>query len=233
MANSEWYIGMSEKAIRQKVANTALSLVGIKEGTAEHKRIIDIYNAQRKLPKDYAMSYGDPWCAATMTYIGIILEISNIILPECSCSRMIKLYDDKDRWMEADDYVPDLADIVMYDWDAVKGECTGAPEHTGMIVGKKGNTLMVLEGNYDNQVKIREICVEYIKVRGYCLPDYGSLARPFSDVDPNAWYATHVARAAELGLMEGVGGGKFEADRPITRAEVAAVAVRLAEMMGE
>lgn len=229
----KWYVGMTEDAIRQKVADTALALVGIKEGSAEHKRIIDIYNAQRKLPKGYAMSYDDAWCAATMTYIGIILEISNIILPECSCSRMIKLYDDKDRWMEADDYVPDLADIVMYDWDAQKGECTGAPEHTGMIVGKKGNTLMVMEGNYDNQCKIREICVEYVKVRGYCLPDYASLVQPFADVPADAWYAEAVAKAAELGLMEGVGNGLFEPDRAPTRAELAAVAARAVELMGK
>ena len=222
-----WYIGMTEKAIRQKVADTALSLLGIKEGTAEHKRIIDIYNAQHKLPRGYAMSYDDPWCAATMTYIGIILEISNIILPECSCSRMIKLYDDKGRWMEADDYVPDLADIVMYDWDAQRGECTGAPEHTGMIVGKKGNTLMVLEGNYDNQVKIREICVEYVKVRGYCLPDYGSLVQPFKDVPGDHIHADGIAWGAEKGIGVGVGGGLFDPDRPVTRGELMTILYRL------
>ena len=230
----KWHIGLTEDAIRQKVVDTALALVGIKEGTAEHKKIIDTYNAKLpKLPRGYKMGYDDAWCAATMTYIGIILDIIHIILPECSCSRMIKLYDDKDRWMEADDYVPDLADIVMYDWDAVKGECTGAPEHTGMIVGKKGNTLMVMEGNYDNQCKIREICVEYVKVRGYCLPDYGSLVQGFADVRPDAWYSEIVSKAAEMGLIEGVGGGLFEPDRPITRAEAVALAVRVVEKLGK
>lgn len=227
--DNKWYIGMTEDAIRQKVADAAMSLLGIKEGTAEHKRIIDIYNAQHKLPRGYAMSYDDPWCAATMTYIGIILEISNIILPECSCSRMIKLYDDKGRWMEADDYVPDLADIVMFDWDAQKGECTGAPDHTGMIVGKKGNTLMVLEGNYDNQVKIREICVEYVKVRGYCLPDYASLVQPFMDVPKNHIHADSIAWGAEQGIVLGVGGGLFEPDRPVTRGELMTILHRQAE----
>lgn len=220
----KWYYGMTEKAIRQKVADTALSLLGIKEGTAEHKRIIDTYNSGLpKLPRGYKMDYDDAWCAATMSYIGIVLGIFHVILPECSCAKMIELYKAQGRWEERDDYVPNLADIVMFDWDAVKGECTGAPEHTGMIVGKEGKTLEVLEGNYDNQVKIREIPIEYVKVRGYCLPDYASLVQRFTDVEPGAWYAEDVAWAANLGIVEGIGNGLFAPDQPISRAEVVAM----------
>lgn len=230
----KWYVGMTEDAIRRKVADTALALVGIKEGTAEHKKIIDTYNAKLpKLPRGYKMTYTDAWCAATMSYIGIILGITDIILPECSCSAMIELYKKAGRWEERDDYVPELADIVMYDWDAQKGECTGAPEHTGMIVGRKGNTLMVMEGNYDNQCKIREICVEYVKIRGFCMPDYGSLVQWYTDVPLDAWYKDDVYMARELGIMEGVGNGLFEPERAVTRAELAAVVVRLAEKLGK
>lgn len=227
MVDNKWYIGMTEKAIRQKVADTALSLLGIKEGTAEYKRIVDIYNAQHELPKGYAMSYDDAWCAATMTYIGIILEISNIILPECSCSRMIKLYDDKDRWMEADDYVPEPGDLVMYAWKGQKGENTLAPDHVGMVVGVEGKSIKVVEGNYDDQVKIREICVEYVKVRGYCLPDYGSLVQPFTDVPSDHIHADSIAWGAERGIVVGVGGGLFEPDRPVTRGELMTILHRL------
>ena len=227
----KWYIGMTEDAIRQKVAGTALALVGIKEGTAGHKKIIDIYNAQRKLPRGYKMTYTDAWCAATMTYIGIILGIPNIILPECSCSAMIERYKKAGRWEERDDYVPDIGDLVMYDWDAKSGACTGAPDHVGMVVSVEGKTIRVVEGNYDNQVKIREICVEYVKVRGYCLPDYGSLVQWYKDVPLDAWYKDDVYVARELGIMEGVGGGLFEPERAVTRAELAAVVVRLAEKL--
>ena len=222
MAN--WYIGMTEAAIRQKVADTALALVGIKEGTAEHKKIIDTYNAKLpKLPRGYKMTYDDAWCACTMSYIGIVLEIIDVILPECSCSAMIGLYKKAGRWEERDDYVPDIGDLVMYAWKGQKGENTLAPDHVGMVVSVEGKTIRVLEGNYDNQVKIREICVEYIKVRGYCLPDYASLVQGFSDVDPGAWYAKDVAWGAEHGIVEGIGDGLFEPDRPITRAEVVAM----------
>ena len=63
--------------------------------------------------------------------------------------------------------------------------------------------------------------MEYIKVRGYCRPDYASLVRPFADVDPDAWYAGAVAQTAELGVVQGVDNGLFEPERPVTRAEAA------------
>lgn len=55
----------------------------------------------------------------------------------------------------------------------------------------------------------------------------------FSDVDETKWYAKEVEAAARLGLMEGVGGGRFEPERPVTRAELAALAVRLYRKMEE
>lgn len=230
----KWYVGMTEDAIRRKVADTALALVGIKEGTAEHKRIIDTYNAKLpKLPRGYKMTYTDAWCAATMTYIGIILGIPNIILPECSCSAMIELYKKAGRWEEWDAFVPRPGDLVMYAWKGQKGDNTLAPDHVGMVVSVEGKTIRVLEGNYGNQCKIREICVEYIKVRGYCKPDYASLVQPFADVPPDAWYSKIVGKAAELGLIKGIGGGLFEPDRAITRAEAVALAVRVVELIGK
>ena len=225
---AKWYIGMTEKAIRKKVADTALALLGIKEGTTEYEqKIRGVYNSQGKLPRGHKLTGSDPWCAATMTVIGIMLGITDIILPECSCSKMIELYKKAGRWEERDDYVPDIGDLVMYAWKGQKGENTLAPDHVGMVVSVEGKTIRVVEGNYDNQVKIREICIEYVKIRGFCLPDYGALVQGFADVDPDAWYADAVNKAAELGLMEGVGGGLFEPERAITQAEIAAVVVRL------
>ena len=226
--DNKWYIGMSEKAIRQKVADTALSLQGIKEGTAEHKRIIDTYNSKLpKLPRGYKMTYSDPWCAATISVIGIMLGISHIILPECSCSKMIELYKERGQWEEDDAHVPELGDIIMYAWNAKTGENLLPPDHTGMVVKHEGKKLLILEGNYDNQVKIREICVEYIKIRGYCLPDYGSLVCGFSDVPADHRHAEGINWGASKGIVLGVGGGLFEPDRPVTRGELMTILHRL------
>lgn len=50
--------------------------------------------------------------------------------------------------------------------------------------------------------------------------------RMFTDLDEEKWYYSEVMEAVELGLMEGIGDGTFQPDRPATRAELAAVAVR-------
>lgn len=223
------YWGMSEKAIRQQVAQIALGLLGIREGTKDfEEKIRSVYNSIKPLPFGHKLSKTDPWCAAYVTVVGILAEISDIILPECSCSRMIELYKARGQWMEADGYDGQIGDILMWDWqDDGKGDCTGAPDHVGILVEKDGDNWKVAEGNYDNQVKLRPVRRDQIRIRGWCLPDYAALVHGYQDVPADAWYRGYVLRATELSLMEGVGGGLFEPDRAPTRAELAAVAVRL------
>ncbi len=230
MAKIEIFLGMSEQAIRQRVVEEAQKYLGVVEGTIEHKRIVDIYNSQRNLPRGYRLQYDDAWCAAFMSFIGIQLGISDIILPECGCAPMIELYKAIGRWEERDNYVPDLADIVMYDWDAKSGACTGSPDHVGMVVSVNGKTIRVIEGNYQNKVQYRDICVEYVKTRGFCLPDYASLVQHYTDVPNDIWYAREIAKATELGIVNGVGNGEFAPELFTTRAESAAIAVRVVEV---
>lgn len=53
--------------------------------------------------------------------------------------------------------------------------------------------------------------------------------RIFDDVAPDAWYADDVEYCFKAGLLNGVGDGKFEPNRPVTRAEMAAILHRLAK----
>lgn len=235
MSKQAIFVGMSEAAIRERVVQELAALVGIREGTTEHKAIIDAYNTRlSKLPRGYKVSYNDPWCAVTMSYIGIVLRISHIILPECSCSKMIELYKAQGRWEERDDFIPQPADICMLDWDAKKGECVGSPDHVAMVEWCDGKHVGLLDGNNgEGMIGRRVVPVEYINTRGFCLPDYASLVQMFTDVPRDAWYSGEVNRAAELGLMEGIGGGLFAPDRPIARGELAAVVVRLYEILNK
>lgn len=235
MANpgNPWYIGMSEDAIRERVVQEAQKWLNVTEGSKRHKEIVDGYNSQKKLPRGYKLQYTDAWCAAFVSFIGICLGISHVILPEVGCGPMIELYKANGRWVEADDYVPKPGDIWMADWDAKKGECTGSPDHVELVEWCDGKNIGLIGGNSDNQVKRRTIPVEYIYTRGFCLPDYASLVQPFKDVPTDAWYSKIVGKAAEMGLMEGVGGGLFEPERPLNRAEAAALAVRIVELIGK
>lgn len=56
----------------------------------------------------------------------------------------------------------------------------------------------------------------------------------FSDVPANQWYADYAVKAAQAGLMQGTGGGKFSPDGTLTVAEVVTLTARLyAERQGE
>jgi uncharacterized repeat protein (TIGR02543 family) len=54
----------------------------------------------------------------------------------------------------------------------------------------------------------------------------------FTDCDYDEWYGSYVNWCAENGIVTGVGGGLFQPDREITRAEMAAIIYRFAKFMG-
>lgn len=231
MANpgNPWYIGMSEDAIRERVVQEAQKWLNVTEGSKRHREIVDGYNGQKKLPRGYKLRYTDAWCAAFVTFIGICLGISNVILPEVGCGAMIELYRKAGRWEERDDYIPRPGDIWMADWDAKKGESLGSPDHVELVEWCDGKNIGLIGGNSDNQVKRRTIPVEYIYTRGFCLPDYAGLVQGFSDVPPDHPHADGINWGAQLGIVLGVGGNLFEPDRPVTRGELMTILHRLSK----
>jgi len=56
---------------------------------------------------------------------------------------------------------------------------------------------------------------------------------PFDDVDGTAWFAEAVAWAAEQGVVEGYGGGRFGPDDPVTREQLAAMLYRYQQKYGD
>lgn len=55
----------------------------------------------------------------------------------------------------------------------------------------------------------------------------------FKDVSENAWYAESVEYVTKNGIMQGVGGEKFEPDRAVTRAELAQALANLHKKSSE
>lgn len=57
-------------------------------------------------------------------------------------------------------------------------------------------------------------------------------ATTFTDVDVNAYYADAVAWAAESGVVNGIGGNKFDPEGNVTREQIAAILFRYAAFKG-
>ena len=165
-----------EAQARKALVDTACGWVGVREDDRSHHFIIDLYNSITPLPQDYRVTYDDAWCAAFVSAAALESGMTDIIPPECSCSRQIKLFQDLGRWEEDDGYQPLPGDIIYYDWDLSRSiDCTGWPEHVGIVVGTYGPYIRVVEGNMDDGFAgYRTIIQNDWCIRGYGLPDYAA-----------------------------------------------------------
>ena len=158
---------------REAIVSEAISHIGVKEGTVLHHKIIDRYNSRKPLPRGYAVKYTDPWCATFISYLAIVMGYTDIIPVECGCPQMITLAKQMGIWVEDDSYVPKLGDIVLYDWqDSGSGDNTGTADHIGIVEKVVGSTETIIEGNYQDSVKRRELAVNGRYIRGYIVPKY-------------------------------------------------------------
>lgn len=227
---------MTEHQLRALVVETAKEYLGCKESDGSHKKIIDLYNSQKPLPVGYKVTYDDAWCATFVSAVAVKLGLTDIILPECSCSRMVALYQKAGRWMENDAYVPNPGDLLMYDWqDNGIGDNTGAPDHVGIVCGVDGNVVSVIEGNKNDSVAIRTVKVNGRYIRGYCLPNYAAKAsaEPVKD-----WAGEAKNWAVQNGLITGTGKGadgkpEYAWNSPVTRAQLVTVLYRFAKLIGK
>ncbi len=223
---------MNENALRTKVVDQARSWIGRCERDGSHREIVDVYNTIRPLPVGYTLRYTDAWCAGFVSAVAKICGLTDVIFPECSCSRMLALYKAAGRWVEDDSYVPSPGDLIMYGWhDSGSGDYSGSPDHVGIVEDCDGKVINIIEGNYCDSVKRRTIAVNARYIRGFCRPDYAAKSEKtltgFPDVPANAWYEEYVLVAARAGILTGFPDGTYKPDQPVTRAELAAVIARM------
>lgn len=161
---------------RSKIIAQAQSWLGCKESDGTHRKIIDVYNADKPLPRGYKMSYNtDAWCAAFITACAIKCGATDIIPKECSCNKMIELLKQLGCWVENDAHVPTPGDLLFYDWeDKGTGDNTGVSDHVGIVEKVSGDSITIIEGNYNNACKRRTLKVNGRYIRGYGVPKYTS-----------------------------------------------------------
>ena len=173
--NPDSTVQITEAEARQRVISIAVSWYGKKEADGSHRSIIDLYNGHTPLARGYKVRYTDAWCATYGSAVAIAAGYTDIIPTECGCGQMIAAFRAMNRWVENDAYIPSPGDYIFYDWDDTgAGDCTGWPEHVGIVVSVFGDVIKVIEGNKDDAVGYREIKVNGRYIRGYGVPDYGA-----------------------------------------------------------
>lgn len=155
------------------VLTQARKWLGKKEKDGSHREIIDVYNSQKVLPRNYRVQYNDEWCATFVSAVSIKVGYTDIIPPECGCERMIELFRKLGCFIENDKHVPEPGTILFYDWhDSGKGDCKGWSDHVGIVEKVNGNVITIIEGNRDNSVKRVRKNVNSRYIRGYAVPKY-------------------------------------------------------------
>lgn len=180
---------------RNDIVSQAKAWIGCKESNGSHKKIIDLYNTQKNLPRSYKVQYHDHWCAAFVSAVAIKCKATSIMPTECGCEQMIKKYKKLGRWVEKDLYVPKPGDIIFYDWnDSGVGDCTGWSDHVGIVEKVMGKLITVIEGNNNNAVKRREIQVGARYIRGYGVPDYDGASAPKANTTTKKKTVSQIAK---------------------------------------
>lgn len=154
-----------------KTALCAARWLGAREGSREHGEILSVYNGIRPLPRGYAVKETDPWCAAFVSAAAVMAGEGDRYPLECSCSKIIEGARRMGIWVEEDHHRPQVGDWVLYNWEAEpSGDDAGAPDHVGVVVGVETGQMLVVEGNYDNAVKLRRVPLDWKLLRGFVCP---------------------------------------------------------------
>lgn len=212
---------MTEQKLRSMVAEKAYSYNGCREGSTEHRFLIDTYNKISPLPRNYKVTYKDAWCAAFVSAISRICGTLKIIPAECSCDKMIALHKNLGTWHENENYTPQQGDIIFYDWDDTGSpvDNKGSADHVGIVYSVNGKTITVVEGNKNDAVGIRTITVNAKTIRGYALPNYKSLAT-LSEADKA------IERVQKANVIKGISTTDFGGSLNITREQLAVILCR-------
>ena len=159
-------------------------------GNDAHRKIVDEYNAIRPLPEGYALKNSDHWCAGTVSAVFKLAGCWDFPF-ECSCGRMVKKAKEKGIFIEQDSFRPKVGDVVFYDWDdSGVGDCTGWPDHVGIVTDVTSGHFWVFEGNSGGKVafKLRAYNQRYIRgfidISKYCDNKKPSEPKQTADIRP-------------------------------------------------
>lgn len=160
----------------QMLMDNARNYVGVKEGSAEFKHIIDGYNVKKPLPMGYAVKYTDDWCDTFVTYIADISGASALIGHECGVRWHIKLFEELGIGIGRQ--FPKSGDIVAFDWDG-----GGWTDHIGFIEKVDNNTITTIEDISNERVQRNTFAWNDSRIKNYDRPKYAIVSEVKKSID--------------------------------------------------
>ena len=157
----------------KRFLETLTAWEGAVRGDAVHKSIVDAYNSYLPHPRGHKLAYSDDYCAAMVSAAAILCGLTEVIPIECSCGEQMRWYQARGQWIEDDAHAPQIGEQVFYCWSDRK-DCTGAPNHTGIVTACDGQKITVFEGNKGKEHKCayRIIPVNWWYICGFGVPKY-------------------------------------------------------------
>ena len=185
----------------QDLLNVARGWLGCNERDGSFKKIIDLYNATKPLPRGYAVRYSDEWCDTFVSACAIKAGCADIIGRECGCEQHVNIFKQMGIWIEDGTITPRAGDIILYNWDTGVQPNNGYSDHIGIVESVSGYTITVIEGNMNEKVGRRNIRIGHGNIRGYARPRYSqaSGSTPVQPSKPNKSVA-QVAKEVIQGL---------------------------------
>ena len=167
-----------EQVAPGKVLSVMRSWIGYSEANGLHRRIVDIYNnycAKRGYyPRGYRVPYDVAWCDVTVSAAFIEANAVSLIGDiECGVEEHVKIFQRQGIWIEDGSILPQVGDIVCYNWDDGTQPNDGYSDHIGIVEEVNGGSFTVIEGNMGAGIVGRRIINQgWGYIRGFARPKW-------------------------------------------------------------
>lgn len=158
----------------KQVLDIARKYIGVKEGTQQHKNILDRYNNHKPLAVGYKVKTTDDWCDVFVSSIFIEAGETGLSGTECGVERHIQIFKKLGIWEENGSITPKSGYVITYNWGDTTQSNDGFADHIGFVESVSNGMITTLEGNYSNMVKRRTLPVGSGVIRGYAKPKYAN-----------------------------------------------------------
>jgi len=228
-------IALGEVGYHEKASNKDLDSATANPGSGQWTKYArDLWQANPHYYQSNKNGLAD-WCAIFVDWCVYMASGQDSVAAQAamcytgpygaSCALSVNYYKAVGRFFSGPNAAPKPGDQIFF------GSASNI-RHTGLVEKVVDGVVYTVEGNSGNQVRHKSYADTNPDIYGYGRPKYDEEPKKqesteFVDVPRSKWYAKDVEWAARSGIMVGVGDNKFEPDRNITRAEVAAVSHRL------